>query len=91
MSYKRITRFRLVASRRPRKKYEKIYFIDIFLRSMADPETMVIIIDESGFGTTPLQKYGYAPVGQPITHYWKKMNHNLTLCAAISKTGLEAV
>ncbi len=74
-----------------RKNYEKAYFIEIFLSRLADDDTIVVIIDESGFGTNPLKKYGYSPIGQPVTYHWKKLRHNLTLNSAISLNGLEAV
>ncbi len=91
MSYKRITRYRDPRSKRARRSYEKAYFISLFLEAMRDEDTIVIVIDEAGFGTGPLRHYGIAPVGEPAERSFPRLASNLTLNCAISKRGVEFI
>ncbi len=50
---------------------------------------MIIVIDESGFGTSPFRKYGYSLRGEPCWHNSSWISHNLTLIAAISNKEIE--
>ncbi len=89
MSYKRITRLRPNLAFTRRKILERIVFIDKFLEGMLKANCLVIIIDEAGFGTDPLQKYAIAPVGSPAIRTFPRLAHNLTLNCAISRHGVE--
>ena len=47
------------------------------------------MIDEAGFGTKPLRRYAYAPIGVSAIVKTKKLGHNLTCTATISLNGVE--
>lgn len=47
-------------------------------------EFMTIVVDEAGFGTSALRKYGYARKGEAVVHEFSKLTHNMSMIAAIS-------
>jgi hypothetical protein len=63
---------------------QRIWFIDQYLERSLDDEFMTIVVDEAGFGTSPLRKYGYSLKGEPLTHEYPKLSHNVSMIAAIS-------
>ena len=40
-------------------------FIKEFLSNFEDPDTIVVAVDEMGYGTKPLRRYGYSKIGTP--------------------------
>jgi len=45
------------------KELKRIVFIKKFLSYMEDDDHLVLVLDEVGFGTKPLRKYGYSKIG----------------------------
>ena len=86
-TYKRITKFR------PRKQGNKILkriaFIQKYLEVIENPNNLLVVIDEVGFGTSPLVNYAYSKVNTPVLFETEFLAHNLTCIASISKHGTE--
>ena len=50
----------------------------------------MFVIDEVGFGTKPLRRYGYSLVGTPVVlEKGNMLSHNLTCTATISTRCVE--
>ena len=64
-------------------------FIKKYLEAIQDPEAQVFVLDEVGFGTSPLRNYSYAPIGSPALLWNKKLSQNITCCATISENCVE--
>ena len=90
-SHKRITKLRNKGAFTLKNSYYKLVFMQKMLPYLVDEKIKVIIIDEAGFGTQALRKYGYSLKSTPVIHIPSKISHNLTLTAAISTTRLEFV
>ena len=59
---------------------------------MKNDSNIVVVIDECGFGTSPLKKYGYSKKGKPCWLYnVKKLRANTSLIAAISINRIEGI
>lgn len=63
-SYKRITKQRHKNRLNPINKIKKIIFMKKFLKRLKKKKNKLIIIDEAGFGTAVLRRYGYAKIGK---------------------------
>ena len=52
---------------------------------MENPNAVLFVIDEVGFGTKTLRNYAYSKIGEPaILERGKKLAFNLTCTATIS-------
>ena len=62
-----------------------------FLSELENPNSLIFVIDEAGFGTNPLRHYAYSRIGTPAILRPKKikMYKNLTCTATISSNGIE--
>ena len=69
-----------------------IYFIQKFFQIIEDPDAMLFVIDEVGFGRKSLRHYAYSPIGEPaILERGKMLNYNLTCTATISTKQVELI
>jgi len=59
-SYKRVTTYRPRKS--GNKKRKRILFVQKFITALEDPNTVIFVIDEVGWGK-PLRAYGYSIIG----------------------------
>ena len=51
----------------------------------------LFILDEAGFGTKPLRRYGNSKIGTPAILQKKLLKFNLTCSTTISKYGVEFI
>ena len=65
-TYKRITKYR------PRKignkVIKRIAFIKKYLEVIENPNNLLVIMDEVGFGTSPLVNYAYSKINTPVLY-----------------------
>ena len=89
-SYKRITQYKPKNDSANNKTLKRIAFVSTFLDFLEDKSCEFFVIDEVGFGTKPLTRYGYSRIGQPCVWVKDKMlSHNLTCTATISTRQVE--
>ena len=87
-SFKKVAQY--VPKQMGNKNLRRIVFIQRFLKHLEDPGTIMFIIDEAGFGTKPLRRYGYSHIGKPaVLKYKQLLGANLTCTATISLNGVE--
>jgi hypothetical protein len=68
----------------------RITFIKRFLAAMEEPDTLILVLDEVGFGK-PLRNYGYSIIGEPLVYKYGKRFSNITCTACISLKGIETL
>ena len=54
-----------------------------FLKYLEDEDTILLVLDEVGFGTKALRRYAYSPIGIPAVLKTSKISHNLTCTATM--------
>jgi len=52
------------------------------LKVLEDKDSILFVLDEVGFGTTPLRRYAYSPIGVPAILKTSRLSCNLT-CTAV--------
>ena len=63
----------------------RIAFIKAFLTYLSDSKKEVFVLDEVGFGTKDLSRYGYGLKGKPVVLTREnRLAHNMTCIATIS-------
>ena len=62
-----------------------------FIEELESDESLICVLDEAGFGTKPLRRYGYSKKGTPAIIRFPKVDKNLTCTATISVHGVEFI
>ena len=89
-SYKRITQYKPRGDGAHNKVLKRIAYMSSFLDFLEDETCELFVIDEVGFGTKCLKRYGYSEVGTSCAWEKEKMlSHNMTCIATISASCTE--
>ena len=92
-SYKRITKFRPKNQYSLSRKLKRLIFIKKYLEKLSDEDYLIVVLDEAGFGSKNqrLRNYGYALKNEEVVWHSCKIQHNLTIVAAMSTNRVEYI
>jgi len=89
-SYKKITQYKPPGDDSEGKTFKRIAFLKTFLAFLEDETCEFFVIDEVGFGTKKLKRYGYSLLGSPcVWEQEKLLSKNMTCTATISTQCVE--